>query len=114
MATTKKSKENKMSAVPQSKQPIVIDGWTWGLDATHSKQAAFGVKDLAVACEMADELMAKEITDDGELIGFLVRNMVLPFDRANQLAKHGQKFWQPGYYLCTRTMISADENNPFL
>ena len=51
---------------------------------------------------MADELMAKEITDDGELIGVLVRNRVLPFDRANQLAKHGHTFWQPAYYLCTR------------
>ena len=86
----------------QLKQRIVIDGWTWGLDATHSKQAAFGVKDLAVACEMADDLMGQKSTDGGELIGVLVRNLVLPFDKANQLAKYGQQFGPTPYDLCTR------------
>jgi len=97
-----------MSAVPQSKQPIVVDGWTWGLDALHSQEAAFLAKDLNTVCRMADELLAKPITDDGELIGLLVRNLVLPFDRANQLAKYGQKHWQPAYYLCTRKDASPE------
>src|ERR1039458_6474490 len=91
-----------MSSTTHPQPPIVVEGWTWGLDALHSQEAALRAKDLNTVCKMADELMAKEITDDGELIGVLVRNRVLPFDRANQLAKHGHTFWQPAYYLCTR------------
>ena len=91
-----------MSADPKAKQPIVVEGWTWGLDDLNSQEAAFRANDLATVYEMADELLGKTITDGGELIGVLVRNLVLPFDKANQLAKYGQKFWQPPYYLCTR------------
>ncbi|MEI6077553.1 MAG: hypothetical protein WCS94_18375, partial [Verrucomicrobiota bacterium] len=71
-------------------------------DALHSQEAAFLAKDLNTVCDMADELLGKPITDDGELIGMLVRNLVLPFGKANQLAKYGQQYWQPAYYLCTR------------
>ena len=91
-----------MSATQQPETAIVVEGWTWGLDEVHSQAAAFRAKDLNTVCKMADELLTKEITDDGELISCLIENKVLPFDRANQLAKYAQKFWKPGCYLCAR------------
>lgn len=93
----------------QIKTPIVVEGWTWGLDDVHSKEAAFLAKELDTVCRMADELLAKPITDGGELIGMLVRNLVLPFEKANELAKYGKKHWQPPYYLCKRTDAPPDE-----
>ena len=98
-----------MSADPKSKQPIVVEGWTWGLDDLNSQRAAFRANDLAMVCEMADELLSKPITDAGDLISILVKNLVLPFEKANQLAKYGQKFWYPHYCLCTRTDAPPEE-----
>ncbi len=91
-----------MSATKQPETAIVVEGWTWGLDEEHSRQAAILCTDPLQLIKMADELMGKQITDNGELIRLLVINVALPFDKANQLAKFEQQSGLLPFLLCRR------------
>ena len=92
----------------QLEQPIVVEGWTWGVNAEHSIEVAWRCADSQQLVKMADELLAKDVADQGKLIGRLVGNQNLPFEKAVQLAKHGRPFSGPSYYLSTRKDLTPE------
>jgi len=80
-----------MCATIQRDQPIVVDGWIWGVNEKHSREAASRCTELCQLIKMADDLLGNTFTADDELISLLVMNEALPFNKANQLAKSAQQ-----------------------
>ena len=92
MATTKTSKEIKMSATIQPGQPIVVHGWTWRLNEDQSELAASVATDTAQLIRMADDILDGLMNFTGyswppNTLMYLIRNPNLPLEKACLLRK---------------------------
>ena len=74
-----------MNASSQSQQPLIIQGWTWGLNEEHSRQAVELAADAGQTIRMANDILEGRVNFagycDSSLIWCkLVGNAALPLE----------------------------------
>jgi len=87
-----------MAAIVNGKNPLVVKGWTWGLNERHSEQAATIATDLGQLIRMADDILDGRMNFRGydwppNIIMTLIRNLNLPLEKACLLRKRTREYW---------------------
>ena len=101
-----------MNASSQSQQPLIIQGWTWGLNEEHSRQAVELAADAGQTIRMANDILEGRVNFagycDSSLIWCkLVGNAALPLEKARQLEKSTNDLWCL-FELCSRPDATAE------
>jgi hypothetical protein len=90
------------NGLPSEPESQIAPTPEWGADEATSLRAVRTTKDPARLTQMAEDIMAGRVFDDGVVSDELLFNRYVPFEAACRLAEHWRGVNDFGYQLCIR------------